>query len=74
MKQQDSGRVCGMGNTVTALRDPKCHVGHALEPWSIGGEVHSLSGCLSPVFLDIIFLFCVCRLAFVIFGSHGGFW
>lgn len=44
-----------MGNTVTSLRGTKGHVGHALEPGRVGGEVHSLSGRLLPVSLDNFF-------------------
>lgn len=57
MGQQGSGRVWGMGNTnITALRDTKGHVGHAMEPGRVGGEVHSPSGRLLPISLDNVFL------------------
>lgn len=56
MEQQGSGRVCGLGNTIAALRDTEGHVGHAVEPGRVGGNVHSLSGRLFPVFLNSVFL------------------
>lgn len=54
-----------MRKKVTSLGNPTCHVGHGLEPGSVGGNALSLSGHLLLVSLSIVFfLFYVCRLAF----------